>query len=545
MFKKMPPALLFSSILLLLLPAVLDNSAIIQLELLWLVQLLPIFWIFYYEGVKAGGLFTILSILLHLACEWKENVWNHAYSLYSIEILVALSIMKLAFFIGVYFLSKKLATKEKVDQSAYFDFLTGKPNRFFIIDHIQMLINQSKLKHQHFSVIYLNLNHALKTNDVFLNDPEEQLSIQVLEQIRNQIPPHDIAARLKDDEYIIILENSFKWQTEKTARSIMKTLVQPFYVNHQERSISPSIGISMYPENGETVDRLLTYADQTMKPAQEIYGYICKLSRNNTGESVLGKIQKEHALRKAIGTNELFLCYQTQVDIKTSEIVGVEALLRWKNPQLGLVSPADFIPLAEETGLILQIGEWVLQESCRQLKEWHEAGAEITMAINVSPLQLQDNRFTYAVKRILAEEKLDPRYLEIEITESMMQNYGHSKIALDQLRTMGVKIALDDFGTGFSSLSMLNQLPIDHLKIDQSFIRDAAHNHHSNTLIKTIIELAHNLSLDVIAEGIEKEEHICLLKQYNDVIGQGFYYNRPLPKNEIEKILLTKKKSIV
>ena len=246
----------------------------------------------------------------------------------------------------------------------------------------------------------------------------------------------------------------------------------------------------------------------------------------------------ENGLRKALENDEFTIYYQPQVELNSGRIVGMEALIRWQHPELGLISPCEFIPIAEETGLIVPIGKWILKNACKQNKDWQEAGfASITVAVNISNYQIKDKDFMDNVIQALKESQLDPQYLELEITESIMQNIQETTLILDELKRIGVKIAIDDFGTGYSSLSVIKDLTIEKLKIDKSFINDILTNPKISALVKTIIDMGQNLNINVIAEGIEEEKQVTFLKQNKCIFGQGYFFSRPLPAKDISKIL--------
>jgi EAL domain-containing protein (putative c-di-GMP-specific phosphodiesterase class I) len=249
-------------------------------------------------------------------------------------------------------------------------------------------------------------------------------------------------------------------------------------------------------------------------------------------------MELENSLRKAIEQNQLQLHYQPQVEIASGDIVGVEALTRWKHPEYGFVAPVEFIPLAEETGLIVPLGKWILHQACLQNKAWQNAGLiKVPVAVNISVRQLQDDDFVSAVGSILQETGLDPSYLELEITESIMYNIERSTVILNELKKLGVKISIDDFGTGYSSLSYLKHLPIDKIKIDKSFVDDIINHSNQGAIVKTIIDMGHNLNFTVIAEGIETDVQVNFLKKHSCKIGQGYFYSRPLPAEEIIEFL--------
>lgn len=295
--------------------------------------------------------------------------------------------------------------------------------------------------------------------------------------------------------------------------------------------VSPSIGISMYPDDGEEIEELLKNADTAMYLAKEKGKNNYQFYSAESHQVVSVRMIMENELYKALDQNQLLLEYQPVVGLNQQRVVGMEALLRWLHPELGKVPPMQFIPLAEETGLIVPIGEWVLQEACKHTKMWHDQGfSDLTIAVNISWRQFMHDDFCGMIRRALEESGLAPQYLELEITESMARDAEYAIRVLHQIKEMGVKISIDDFGTGYSSLSYLSQFPIDRLKIDQSFIRDL--NESNQAIVKTIIDMAYNMNISVVAEGVENTENIDFLKKLGCPRAQGYYYSRPLPAAE-------------
>ncbi|HHY20415.1 MAG TPA: EAL domain-containing protein, partial [Bacilli bacterium] len=337
--------------------------------------------------------------------------------------------------------------------------------------------------------------------------------------------------------------NICREQAEQVAKCIINTVSEPFLLENLELYTTPSIGLSMYPDDGDNKEKLIKNAEAAMYLAKE-YG------RNNyqfyTKELELAKIQKlrlETELRKALDNAQLMLYYQPKINIKTDEIIGMEALIRWNHPELGIVPPNQFIPLAEETGLIVSIGEWVIRTACRQTKILQNEGHKnLSVAVNISLRQFMQNNLHEVIQSILEETGLSPKYLELEITESMALDVDYTIRALNRIKSLGVSISIDDFGTGYSSLSYLSQLPIDRLKIDQSFVRNL--NSRNQAIIKTIIDMAYNMNIEVIAEGVETAEHVKFLREHKCTEAQGYYFSKPLPTYEFDKFLLHRIESV-
>jgi diguanylate cyclase (GGDEF)-like protein len=347
-------------------------------------------------------------------------------------------------------------------------------------------------------------------------------------------------ARLGGDEFTILLEKVSGQQSITTvARRLIELCARPILIDSHEIFTSASIGISLYPTDGAEVETLLKNADTAMYHAK-------KQGRNNfqyfdtsMNQASVEQLAIETSLRKAIENNELALHYQPQVSISTGQIVGMEALLRWKHPHKGFISPTAFIPVAEETGLIISIGEWVINEACKQGAEWEKQGYKpVTISVNLSAKQLREERLNDIIARILHETGMNPRYLGLELTESAIIIEPERALArLQSIKSLGIKLSMDDFGTGYSSLSYLKKFPLDTLKIDQSFIHDLATNNEDASLVKAIISMAHSLGMDVIAEGVEQQDQMEFLSINDCDIIQGYLFSRPLPAAELAKIL--------
>ena len=315
-----------------------------------------------------------------------------------------------------------------------------------------------------------------------------------------------------------------KWQNEFSNEFSI-----PFEVNGDEFYVTPSIGISIYPLDGRDEEALIKNADTAMYQAKDRGKNTFQFYSNNLDGISTWKMKLENWLRRALEQNQMALHYQPQFDLRTGKIVGVEALIRWNHPEYGYIAPSEFIPLAEETGLIVPLGKWILREAFEQRKAWMDAGYEdFPIAVNVSVRQFQDENIIPFISEMIEEVGLEANYLELEITESLMQNLDNSTIILNQLKDLGVQLSVDDFGTGYSSLSYLKHLPIDKIKIDKSFVDDIISHSNQGMMVKTIIDMGMNLKFSVIAEGIETEEQVKFLTRNACQIGQGYYYSKPL-----------------
>jgi diguanylate cyclase (GGDEF)-like protein/PAS domain S-box-containing protein len=440
--------------------------------------------------------------------------------------------------IGVYGIAKditkKIEAEEKLNQIAYMDTLTGLPNRYKLNQSLEKAVIQAKQEGYSLAVLFIDYDNFKQVNDTLGHTIGDSLLSHIASRMKACLRNGDILSRQGGDEFLILLENVTESKVIKIIEQLIKEMRHPFYVNGNEIFTTPSIGIAMYPNSGDTAETLIKHADLAMYLAKEkgknnYQFYTCELN-----EVITRKLMLENGLRKALQKEEFTLHYQPQFEIKTGKLVGVEALLRW-NTENGSVSPAEFIPITEETGLIVAIGEWVIKEACRQIKNWHVLGLpKIPIAVNVSARQLINRNFPITVKKILKEVGVEPHYLELEITESVMLDVEGSSQVIKELKEVGVKIAIDDFGAGYSSLNVIKHVSIDSLKIDKSLLDDVMENNRMKSIMTTIISFGRNIDTEVIVEGIEKAEQVEFLKDLC-VIGQGYYYSPPLGPLVFEK----------
>ena len=440
--------------------------------------------------------------------------------------------------------TEKKTAEEKINFMAYHDALTKLPNRYKFNNSLINALKSCKAKKGTLAVMFIDLDRFKLVNDTMGHSYGDLILQQASNRLENCISKKDIVARYGGDEFIILMNNINEEGVAKIADLIIQKMSQPFTLDGYEIFTSPSIGISMYPEDGVDEETLIKNADSAMYLAKERGRNNYQFYSANLNESNLRQFMLETGLRKALENQEFILHYQPQIDLRTDEIVGLEALLRWNSPELGVVSPIEFIPLAEESGLIIPIGKWVLETACRQNKIWQDEGlTPIKVAVNISAKQFQDGQFVDTVLGVIEETHFEPAYLELEITESFMQNIDELNLILQQLKGMGVGVAVDDFGTGYCSLSILRDLPIDKIKIDQSFIRNMASDCATTALVKTIINMGHNLKFKVIAEGIEDSTQLSFLKDNECEFGQGYIFSKPLPADEIKGLLTMQKVS--
>jgi len=435
---------------------------------------------------------------------------------------------------------KRNHMKELAHQ-AHHDALTGLPNRLLFNEHLKQALARVKRKQGKLAVMFLDLDRFKLINDTMGHNFGDQLLNNVAERIRQTLREGDTVARQGGDEFLVLLpEIRDELEAASVSERILEVFAQPVTIEGNEIYINTSIGISLYPDDGNDPETLVKQADTAMYYAKEKGRNNCQFFTEGLNIKANQRLSTENSLRKALVRGEFVLHYQPQVDFESGLIVGLEALIRWNSVGLGLVSPAAFIPIAEETGLIVPIGEWVLRTACAQNKSWQEQGFEpLRMAVNISARQFQEPIFLKLVERILKETELDPQWLELEITESMAMEKGETSLEmLSAIKELGVRISIDDFGKGFSSLNYLSRMPIDTLKIDQSFIEDISKGENGEEVVMAIIQLAKNLHLKVIAEGVETKTQCSFLKDKLCDEMQGFFFSKAVPSQEAEMLFV-------
>jgi diguanylate cyclase (GGDEF)-like protein/PAS domain S-box-containing protein len=437
-------------------------------------------------------------------------------------------------------LTNSKSDKEKMIYMAYHDPLTQLPNRFLLSKRLKQMLREANVEDRMIALLFLDLDRFKMINDTLGHTYGDSLLTEVAKRIKSCLRKKDIVARMGGDEFLCVLSDiENEKEVSIVAKKIIHQFAEPFELNGNEIFVTTSIGISQYPFDGDDVESLVTNADAAMYRAKKQGRNKYEWSKVEMQASAFEKLILENSLRKALEENRLLVYYQPQVHLHTKKIVGLEALIRWQHPDLGLISPADFIPIAEETGLIVPIGEWVLHTACQQMKQWMDEGmSPMLIAVNLSAQQFLQKNLVDKVRGILQETELQPEYLELEITETTIMQDKRSAIdTLKKLRAMGLRVSIDDFGTGYSSLNYLKELPVDTLKIDRSFIEDIATNDSSKAVTDAIITLAHNLGLKVVAEGVETSEQIEKIKEPQCDIIQGFLISRPIPKEEIKRLI--------
>jgi len=422
---------------------------------------------------------------------------------------------------------------------AYNDPLTELPNRMQFMDLLDQTIDRARDRGQTFALLFLDLNRFKNVNDTLGHDVGDRLLIAAGRRIRRSVRTGDSVARFGGDEFTVLLEDLPSATAASVAsQKICLALATPFEIESHEIYVSASIGISVYPADGMDGNTLLKHADSAMYQAKKSNsGH--EFYESGMEATISEHVRMEGALRRAEERNELLVYYQPKTVLATGALSGMEALVRWKHPEFGLVAPARFIPLAEETGLIVSIGALVLRVACIQAKIWADAGMPLAVAVNLSGVQLRQRNFVDSVRAVLAETGLDPACLELEITESVLMEQAKETLStLHQLKEIGVQLAIDDFGTGYSSLSYLKRFPVDTLKIDRSFVRDVTSDPDDAALVTGIIALAHSLRLKVVAEGVETAEQRDFLVQCDCDSIQGYLLSQPVPPDEFERKIL-------
>jgi diguanylate cyclase (GGDEF)-like protein/PAS domain S-box-containing protein len=431
-------------------------------------------------------------------------------------------------------------TEQRVHHVAQHDVLTGLPNRSLLQDRLGQAIAYSSRSGHPVWVMLIDLDRFKFVNDSMGHKAGDVLLMTVAARLRGSLRDSDTVARLSGDEFVVILsEHADQKLTPEIVQRVMDSVAQPVLLGTKEFAVTCSIGVAVYPSEGTPADSLIEHADIAMYGAK-------KLGRNNfqfytpaMNEESLERVRIEGALRKAVERNEFVLHYQPQVSLCTGRVVGMEALIRWDHPELGMVPPGRFVGVAEETGLIVQIGAWVMRAACAQNKAWQDAGlGKLRVAVNLSARQFGAPALIDGIESVLQDTGLDPSCLEIELTESLfMSDVTPAVDLLHRLKALGIKLSIDDFGTGYSSLSYLSRFPIDVLKIDRSFVAELTSDSNDAAIVTSIIALAHNLKLAVIAEGVETGEQLDYLRRHGCDQMQGYYFSPPLPAAEFEQLL--------
>jgi predicted signal transduction protein with EAL and GGDEF domain/FixJ family two-component response regulator len=455
-------------------------------------------------------------------------------------------------------ISERKRAEEQIRRLAYCDSLTGIPNRQAFLEMLERELQRSKIGNKKFAVLFMDLDAFKRINDTLGHNVGDQLLQQVSDRLRETIRPSDLLsrgdsltrdgeprqgtnlARLGGDEFTILIPDLDRVEHAlNVAHRVKDAMRRPFIIEGNEIFVTASIGISLFPEDGDDCNSLLKFADTAMYHAKNCGKNNAKLYSSSLTMQIMSHVKLEVGLRKALQNDELYLLYQPQLDVRSSEIVGVEALVRWRHAERGVVSPTEFIPLAEETGLIVPIGEWVLRTACSQARVRQQLMRRpVLMSENLSAKQFKDENLSQIVLSALHDTGLDPRLLELELTEGTLMDDAKATLAtLEQLRAIGVYLSIDDFGTGYSSMNYLKRFDVRALKIDRSFISGLPQDSENAAITRAIIAMAHGLKMMVVAEGVETGEQLVLLEQYGCDLVQGFYLGRPAPADTVTGML--------
>jgi predicted signal transduction protein with EAL and GGDEF domain len=456
-------------------------------------------------------------------------------------------------------ISERKRAEEQIRRLAYCDSLTGIPNRQAFLEMLERELQRSKIGNKKFAVLFMDLDAFKRINDTLGHNVGDQLLKQVSDRLRETIRPNDLLsrgdllpradtpnsagtnlARLGGDEFTILIPDLERVEHAlNVAHRVKDAMRRPFVIEGNEIFVTASIGISLFPEDGDDCTSLLKFADTAMYHAKNCGKNNAKLYSSSLTMQIMSHVKLEVGLRRALQNDELYLLYQPQLDVRSNEIVGVEALVRWRHAERGVVSPNEFIPLAEETGLIVPIGEWVLRTACSQARQWQKFSRRpVRIAVNLSAKQFKDENLSQIVLSALHDTGLDPRLLELELTEGTLMDDAKATLAtLEQLRGIGVYLSIDDFGTGYSSMNYLKRFDVRALKIDRSFISGLPQDSENAAITRAIIAMAHGLKMVVVAEGVETGEQLVLLEEYGCDLVQGFYLGRPAPAEAVTGML--------
>ncbi|WP_310442993.1 EAL domain-containing protein [Tissierella sp.] len=432
-----------------------------------------------------------------------------------------------------------IVKQKEIYNLAYNDSITSLPNRIYFVEELNGILDNIKDEVDSFAVFFLDIDRFKHINDTLGHHVGDHILNLLGIRLSKLVKDLDIVARVGGDEFFILMKG-IKDESEivSLANSILMDFKEPYYIRDYELYLTTSIGIAIYPDGGVDTQALLMNSDLALYKAKDLGGNSYYIYGDEISSEGLEKMVLLNQLRQACDNDQLVLHYQPQIEIKTGKIVGLEALVRWNNPDKGLLYPDKFIALAEETGLIIQMGEWILRQACMQAREWIDQGNDIIMSVNISAKQFQHKTFVKELVSILIESGLEPKNLTLEITETIViSDIEYTLNILDMLKNLGIGVAIDDFGTGYSSLSYLNEMSVNELKIDRSFISDIEKNHKNKMLANTIIILAKQIGLKVTAEGVENLEQLTILKEMDCDIAQGYHFSKPVSKEKIDEMM--------
>ena len=437
-------------------------------------------------------------------------------------------------------ITENIQTQERLHHLAHHDALTGLPNRVLFVDRLKHALKRAERRKRAVAVMFLDMDRFKIVNDTLGHEAGDRLLQAMAARLHGCVREGDTVARFGGDEFAGFLSDvASPEDVALVVTKFLDALAPAFTIDGHELFISGSIGISLYPEDGTDTQTLMKNADTAMYRAKQLGGNTSEFYHSEMNAHALTRLSRETGLRRALERQEFVLHYQPQFDLKSGAVVGFEALIRWENIDSGAVLPAEFIPLLEETGLIVPVGEWILRTACAQHHAWQLAGLPpLRMAVNISSRQFDGNNLMQTIEQVMQAEQMQPEFLELEITESVLMKNGETDIqALQALSSMGMRFAIDDFGTGYSSLTYLKRFPINILKIDQAFVRDITINLDDAAIVRAIITMAHSLGMKTVAEGVETREQLDFLRTQGCDFAQGHFFSPPLPGEEIERLL--------
>lgn len=498
------------------------------------------------SGQHDESFFSEMWSALNKSGVWQGEVWNRRKNGEIYPELLTISTLRdnsdsIVEYIAIFAdITDRKQDEEQIRRLAFYDSLTNLPNRSLSHEILNNALTLGCSNDKLIGILNIDIDRFFNINETMGHDAGDQLLQIIARRIIRCNNEMDKTARISSDEFTVIcpdINNPSQLATK--AQKILDSIAEPIMLNKQEVFITASIGISISPDDGDN-DAILFRSAESARNHAKREGNCYQFFNDEMNTQGFEQLVMKSSLRRALERNEFQLYYQPQVEIKSGKIVGAESLIRWMHPDLGLVAPNKFIPILEETGLITEVGEWVLKTACQQNKTWQDNGLDpIQIAVNLSPRQFRQQNLLTSIQKVLEETKLSPQWLELEVTESsIMDNPQEVSKTLKSLHKLGIKLAIDDFGTGYSSLNYLKIFPIDVLKIDRSFIRDITFDKDDETIVKTIISMGHNLGLKIIAEGVEREAQLDIIKQYHCEWHQGYYCSPPVPAEEFEKLLI-------
>jgi diguanylate cyclase (GGDEF)-like protein/PAS domain S-box-containing protein len=442
-------------------------------------------------------------------------------------------------------ISQRVHSEKEIERLAFYDPLTGLANRRLMLDRLQHTLSANVRNDKYGAVMFIDLDNFKMLNDTKGHGVGDLLLIEVAHRLKNCVREEDTVARLGGDEFVLLLENlstahdEAGANAENVAHKVLLELNKPYLLNGHEHYSTPSIGVTLFCDGSTDIENLIKHADAAMYEAKEAGRNTVRFYDARIQEMIETRSELENELRHALIKQQLQLYYQVQVN-RDGQAIGAEALLRWNHPDRGMVSPVQFIPIAEATGLILPIGKWVLLSACSQLKQWENnpLARNLVLAVNVSIRQFHEEDFVGQVRDIIVQSGINPGRLKLEITESMFEHKVHSTtVMLHELKGLGILFSMDDFGTGYSSMSIIKRLPLDQLKIDQSFVRELVHDVQDKAIVRAIVAMANSMNLSVIAEGVETEEQRHILESKGCNYYQGYLFSKPVPIEQFEELL--------